>query len=85
MTKYVKYISALTLAVMVALPLGAHSAGPVQKVATEPQAKPSRAVLGLKETSHDFGTIMEGESVEHVFVITNSGEGELTINAVKPG
>ena len=41
------------------------------------------ASFEFKETSHDFGTINEGDVVEHVFKFTNDGETPLVIkNAV---
>lgn len=35
--------------------------------------------------SHDFGKVKKGESVQHVYEITNTGENPLVISAVQPG
>lgn len=35
----------------------------------------------FKETTHDFGTITEGEVVEHVFTFTNTGDAPLVIQS----
>jgi len=41
------------------------------------------ASFDFEETSHDFGTINEGDVVEHIFKFTNSGKSPLVIkNAV---
>jgi hypothetical protein len=48
-------------------------------------AKASRAVLEVKEPAFDFGTVMEGEPLEHIFAVRNSGQDELVIASVKPG
>jgi hypothetical protein len=45
----------------------------------------SKAILDLKETTYDFGTIMEGQPVEHVFEVRNAGKEQLVIDNVKPG
>ena len=34
-----------------------------------------------KDMSHDFGTITEGERVEHTFKFTNTGEADLVISS----
>lgn len=40
-------------------------------------------VLTFKEESFDFGTINEGDVVEHTFTFTNTGDGPLVITAAK--
>ncbi len=35
----------------------------------------------FKETDHDFGTITEGDVVEHIFSFTNTGEAPLVIQS----
>lgn len=39
------------------------------------------AVMNFKETEHDFGTIKQGEVVEHIFAFTNTGETPLVIES----
>ena len=38
-----------------------------------------KPVMKFTETSHDFGTITDGEVVSHTFEFTNTGEGDLII------
>lgn len=39
-------------------------------------------VISFEETTFDFGTIIEGEIVEHKFNFTNTGKGSLIISDV---
>ncbi|MCP4669650.1 MAG: DUF1573 domain-containing protein [Deltaproteobacteria bacterium] len=39
----------------------------------------------LKETLFDFGDVLEGKGVEHVFKVLNKGDKPLEIKGVKPG
>jgi len=41
------------------------------------------AVMDFESTSHDFGTITEGEVVEHTFSFTNTGDAPLVITNAK--
>ncbi len=41
-------------------------------------------VIKFAEEEFDFGTINEGDTVDHVFTFTNEGEAELFIVDVKP-
>ncbi|MBW1648906.1 MAG: DUF1573 domain-containing protein [Deltaproteobacteria bacterium] len=43
------------------------------------QAAAGAPELALGETLYDFGTVMEGRSVSHEFVIANKGEAPLLI------
>jgi hypothetical protein len=40
--------------------------------------------LVLQQNEHDFGDINQGEVVSHIFVLSNSGGGLLTISKVRP-
>jgi hypothetical protein len=82
----------LSLVVVLGVPLPADSAGPAKKAPAEaatttaPPAKAaSKAVMDLKETAFDFGTIMEGQPADHVFQVANTGPEDLVIASVKPG
>jgi len=56
-----------------------------QTVAT-PETKPEGPlpVLQIDNIEHDFGTIKEGEIVEHTYVVTNTGEAPLIIQSAQP-
>ena len=41
-------------------------------------------VIKFESMEHDFGTIKQGDKVEHIYKFTNEGEGELIISQVKP-
>ena len=43
----------------------------------------SQDVLGLKETSFDFGTIPQGKPVYHFFEVTNNGKTPMVISNVQ--
>ena len=38
-------------------------------------------VMSFKETTHDFGSIKEGEKVRHTFTFTNTGKSPLVIES----
>ena len=40
-------------------------------------------VIKFESTDHDFGTINEGDKVEHVYKFTNEGNSDLLISNVK--
>lgn len=66
------------------------AAAPAPAVATqeemvkEAQSKPLTS-LALSESQFDFGKIKKGETVEHVYEVTNTGTNPLIISQVKPG
>lgn len=39
----------------------------------------------LKEKFFDFGEVREGDHVEHLFVVSNTGNAPLEIRNVRPG
>ncbi|MGC4129326.1 MAG: DUF1573 domain-containing protein [Bergeyella sp.] len=41
--------------------------------------------LALSEDSYSFGDVKKGQSVEHVYEVTNTGTNPLIISSVKPG
>lgn len=49
----------------------------------EPEVKPEGPLpeFAFNEESHDFGTINEGDVVEHIFKFTNSGDAPLIISS----
>lgn len=53
--------------------------------AAEPEEKPEGPlpVFEFEKTDHDFGTINEGDVVEHTFEFTNNGEAPLIIQDAK--
>lgn len=42
------------------------------------------AAIKWESTDHDFGTINEGDKVEHVYKFTNTGNADLVITSAKP-
>lgn len=50
----------------------------------EAQGKPLTNIV-LAQSHYDFGKVKKGESVQHVYEITNTGTNPLIINAVQPG
>jgi len=50
----------------------------------EAQSKPL-TTLALSENSYSFGDIKKGETVDHVYEVTNTGTNPLIISNVKPG
>lgn len=52
-----------------------------QQPPAEPQVDPATAAeISFTENSFDFGTLQEGEKVEHVFKFTNTSDKPLTIS-----
>ncbi|MCG2792800.1 MAG: DUF1573 domain-containing protein [Weeksellaceae bacterium] len=51
---------------------------------TEAKSKPLTTVA-FSETNHNFGNIKQGEKVEHIYEVTNTGTNPLIISSVKPG
>lgn len=50
----------------------------------EAQSKPLTNLV-LSENFYDFGKVKKGETVEHVYEVTNTGKNPLIISQVKPG
>ena len=50
--------------------------------ANQVQAQETVPVISFKENSIDFGDIVQGEKVEHTFVLTNTGKQPLIISNV---
>lgn len=55
----------------------------VEKAEVRDAAAEEFAVMTFTETAHDFGTIDEGEVVEHTFAFTNTGDVPLVITNAK--
>ena len=49
-----------------------------------PKANFSPPVLFIAEPDHDWGTVLQGEKVQHSYPVTNKGGMPLTITDVKP-
>ena len=55
-----------------------------EPAAAEPMAPAGSATtVSFAETTHEFGTITEGDVVEHTFVFTNTGDTPLVIQDAK--
>ncbi|MEM6641511.1 MAG: DUF1573 domain-containing protein [Bacteroidota bacterium] len=67
-----------------AKPVSSPSINP-NKPVPEPAKKPEGPLpaFSFKQESHDFGTIQDGDVVEHTFEFTNTGEAPLLISDAK--
>jgi hypothetical protein len=54
-------------------------ASPAADQAVEPKPEGPLGELSFSETSFDFGTVKEGQIIEHTFNFTNTGEAPLVI------
>lgn len=54
------------------------------EMTAEAQSKPL-TTIALSEANYDFGKVKKGESVQHVYEVTNTGTNPLIISQVKPG
>src|SRR5829696_9483966 len=61
-------------------------ADPTLPIAAEPEVKPEGPLPGLQfqNVDHDFGTINEGDIVEHTFSFVNTGAAPLIIQNAQP-
>ncbi|WP_375558952.1 DUF1573 domain-containing protein [Bernardetia sp. OM2101] len=50
---------------------------------TEAEVVANMAAITFEETEHDFGNIKQGETVDHTFKFTNTGENPLVVTNVK--
>lgn len=57
---------------------------PVETPAPETKPEGPLPVMQFETTEHDFGTIKEGDIVEHVYKIKNTGEAPLIIQSAQP-
>lgn len=53
--------------------------------ASQTAAANSAAKLACAESDYHFGKVMEGTLVKHTFVVSNTGNEDLVISAVRPG
>jgi hypothetical protein len=49
-----------------------------------PAVSHGQPTVGFDAETHDSGTVAAGETIEHVFVIRNTGDRELIIEKVVP-
>jgi len=68
-----------------AQPIAASSTTAASPSASEPKEKPEGPLpsFSFEKESHDFGTIKDGDVVEHVFGFTNDGKAPLIISDAK--
>jgi Protein of unknown function (DUF1573) len=57
---------------------------PVETPAAETKPEGPLPIMQLETTEHDFGTIKEGDVVEYVYKIKNTGEAPLIIQSAQP-
>lgn len=63
------------------IPGGVSSMEDNMKVKMAPEDYP---VIEFDAMEHDFGTIKQGDKVEHIFKFTNKGKNDLTVIEVRP-
>lgn len=87
MRKTISSIGVLTLLAWLALLV--HGYGeqtapvlPSPPAPAQPAGPPPQAVF--PEIQYNFEPVMEGQAVQHDFLIENKGQGELLITSVKP-
>ncbi|GAB4233703.1 MAG: hypothetical protein Tsb0034_07040 [Ekhidna sp.] len=64
-------------------PIAASNTTPAATAAPEEKPEGPLPAITFEEELHDFGTIKDGDVVEHVFSFTNSGEAPLIISDAK--
>ncbi|TXF77259.1 DUF1573 domain-containing protein [Chryseobacterium sp.] len=69
---------------MPAEPAPAPAVATPEEMVKEAQSKPL-TTLALSENQFDFGKIKKGETVQHIYEVTNTGTNPLIISQVKPG
>jgi Protein of unknown function (DUF1573) len=63
------------------IPGGVNAMDDTMKKKLKPEEYP---VIKFDATEHDFGTIQEGDKVEHIFKFTNTGKNDLYVIEVHP-
>lgn len=77
MKKNVIVFSILTVIAMASLSCQSDNAKESEKIKKAEQLDPT--TVDFAETEYDFGTVVEGEKVEHSFEFTNTGDKELIV------
>ena len=65
--------------------LGAQEPAPPPLPTPDPAATPATGTprLVVEENQHNYGRVIQGELVEHVFIVRNDGDGPLLIKNVQ--
>lgn len=63
---------------------GKKSVAPVTPVKEEAKPEGPLAVISFDNLEYDFGTIKEGDIVEHTFKVKNTGDAPLIIQSAQP-
>lgn len=56
-----------------------------QQTPADQSATQSAPSMHIAETTHDFGEVIEGAEITHVFHVKNTGKAPLQITQVRPG
>ena len=75
--KLMRFISALALALMFAMPAAAQEK-------QSPNQDGNLPKLVIKESTHDFGEVKAGTPLRYAFKIKNEGKADLLIQSVTP-
>jgi hypothetical protein len=76
--KFMRFITALALALLFALPAAAQEKKAPNQTGDMPK-------LVVTELVHDFGEVKAGTPLRYSFKIKNEGKGDLLIQSVTPG
>ncbi len=66
--------------VIIAGALGARAQDPAPDVTTTPTGTPR---MSIEESDHNYGRILKGDVVEHLFIVRNDGDAPLLIEKVQ--
>lgn len=64
------------------IPLAHAAESPASSGATAAKAAPA---IEIPEASYNFGAVQQGQTIEHDFVVKNTGTAPLHIKQVRPG
>ena len=81
--KLMRVFSALALALLLSLAAVAQSSKSPDEAKPAQKGPPPKMVID--SLTHDFGEVIGGQPLRHIFKVKNEGKGELVIESVVPG
>lgn len=83
-TSSITFVGFIAVIAMVAIPAFAQGQPAPPPVASHTAPKGPQPKLEIVDPTYDFGTVLNGPPVSHVFKLTNAGQGKLIIGQVLP-